>query len=109
APLRPENLGRRVDLADIVQAPRPQLKPGEASPVRAQRHLVVDARGHVAEVRRRDVLAGDRLEIEYVDGLGGGGDESWVGYRYRRRGLRTEGLERAIRREEWAPGQKLQE
>src|SRR5262249_61279710 len=35
----------------------------------AQRDLVVDARGHVAEMRGRNVLAADRLEIEDVDRL----------------------------------------
>src|SRR5262249_20228161 len=41
----------------------------EALAIGTQRDLVVDARGHVAEMRGRDVLAADRLEIEDVDRL----------------------------------------
>ncbi len=41
----------------------------------AQRDLVVDARGHVAEMRGRHVLAADRLEIEHVDRVLGRLDE----------------------------------
>ena len=64
---RAEDLGAHVDLLDIDQPPRPQLELEEAFAVRAQRHLVVDAGGHVAEVRRRHVLPRHRLEIEHVD------------------------------------------
>jgi len=71
----PENLGRRVDLADVDQPARTELEFQEALAVGAQRDLVVDTRGHVAKMRGRNVLAADRLEIEDVDRLLGRLDE----------------------------------
>src|SRR6516164_1284639 len=62
----PEDLGRHVDLADVNQPARAELEFQEALAIGAQRDLVVDARGHVAEMRGRHVLAADRLEIEDV-------------------------------------------
>jgi hypothetical protein len=64
-----ENVGRHVDLADVDEPARTQLELEEALAVGAQRDFVVDTRGHVAEMRGRDVLAADRLEIEDVDRL----------------------------------------
>src|SRR5262245_64773946 len=56
----------RVDLADIDKAPRPQLELEKALAIGAQGHLIVDARDEVPEVRRRQVLARDGLEIEEI-------------------------------------------
>src|SRR5262249_43829936 len=70
-----EDLGRRVDLADVDQPARTELEFQEALAIGAQRDLVVDAEGHVAEMRGRNVLAADRLEIEDVDRLLGRFDE----------------------------------
>jgi hypothetical protein len=70
-----EDLGRHVDLADVDQPARTELEFQEAFAVGAQRDLVVDARGHVAEMRGRNVLAADRFEIEDVDRLLGRLDE----------------------------------
>ena len=64
-----EDFGAHVDLADVDQPARPQLKLEEALAIGAQRDLVVDAGRHVAEMRRRNVVAADRLEIEHVDRL----------------------------------------
>ncbi len=64
-----EQFHAHVDLADIDQAPRPQLKFLEALAVGAQGDLVVDARSHVAEMRRRQVLVRHELEIEDIDGV----------------------------------------
>src|SRR5262245_29669834 len=73
--LLPEDLGRHVDLADVDQPARPELEFQEAFAISAQRDLVVDAGGHVAEMRGRNVIAADRLEIEDVDRLLGRLDE----------------------------------
>ncbi len=54
-----EDIDAHVDLADVDQAPRPELEFQEALAVGAKRHFVVDARRHVAEMRRRDVLPAD--------------------------------------------------
>ena len=70
-----EDLDAHVDLADVDQPPRPQLELPEALAVGAQRHLVVDAGRHVAEMRRRDVLLHHRLEVEHVERLPGVGDQ----------------------------------
>ena len=58
-----------VDLADVDQPTRTQLKFQEALTIGAQRYFVIDTGGHVAEMRRRNVGAADRLEIEDVDRL----------------------------------------
>src|SRR5437879_12599377 len=70
APPAAEELAAHVDLGDVVEAARAQLELQEALAIGAQRHLVVDARGHVAEMRRRHGLARHRLELEHVDRLG---------------------------------------
>src|SRR5262249_36657557 len=70
-----ENFGAHVDFADIDQTARAQLEFQEALAIRAQSYLIVDARGHVAEMRRRHVMAHHRLEVEYVDRLLGALDE----------------------------------
>ena len=64
-----EDVDAHVDLADVDEPPRPELEFEEALAVGAQGHFVVDAGGHVAEMRRRHVLPAHRLEIEDVDGL----------------------------------------
>ena len=64
-----ENLGAHVDLADVDQAARTQHEFQEAFAIGAQRDFIVDAGRHVAEMRRRNVGAADRLEIENVDRL----------------------------------------
>ena len=71
----PENLGRHVDLADVDQTSRPQLEFLEAFAIGPQGDVVVDAAGHVAEMRRRNVLRRHRLEVEYVDGFLRRGDQ----------------------------------
>src|SRR5262249_17911074 len=63
----PEDLGRHVDLADVDQPARTELEFQKALAIGAQRDLVVDAGGHVAEMRGRNVLAADRLQIGDVD------------------------------------------
>jgi hypothetical protein len=66
---RPENLDAHVDLGDVVETSRPKLEFQETFAVRAQRHLVVEAGGHIAEMRRGNVSEGGRLEVEDVDRL----------------------------------------
>ena len=70
-----ENFDRHVDLADVDQPPRAQLKLQEALAIGAQRDLVIDAGRHVAEMRGRNVAAADRLEIKDVDRFLGRLDE----------------------------------
>ena len=70
-----EQLHPRVELADIDQAARPELEFLEALAVGAQRHLVVDAGRHVAEMRRRHVLVRDQLEVEHVERLARAADQ----------------------------------
>src|SRR5580704_9415274 len=62
-----ENFSRHVDLADVDQPARAKLEFQKAVAVGAQRDVVVDAGGHVAEMRRRHVLVHHRLEIEHVE------------------------------------------
>src|ERR1700757_4174092 len=64
-----KDFGAHVDLADIDQTTRPQLKLEKAFAIGPQGDFIVDARGHVAEMRRRNVGTTDRLEIKYVDRL----------------------------------------
>src|SRR3984893_1889100 len=66
-----ENADAHIDLAHVDQPTGPELEFQETFPVRPQRHLVVDTGSHVAEMRRRDVSAAHRLEIEHVDRLPG--------------------------------------
>src|SRR5215831_17519778 len=72
---QPEDLGRHVDLADVDQPARTKLEFQEALAIGAQRDLVVDAGGHVAEMRGWNVLAADQFEIEDVDRVLGRLDE----------------------------------
>ena len=62
-----EQLQAEVELRDVDQPPRPQLELLEAVAVGAQRHLVVDAGRHVAEMGRRHVLVHHRFEVEDVE------------------------------------------
>ena len=62
-----EDFGAHVDLADVDQPARPELEFQETRAVGAQRDVVVDAGGHIAEMRRRYVLVHHRLEIEHVE------------------------------------------
>src|SRR4030095_10805267 len=62
-----EDLGARIDLAYVDQAPRPELELDKTFAVRAQGHFVVDPGGHVAEVRGGNVLARHRLPSEDSD------------------------------------------
>ncbi len=70
-----EDLGADVDLADIDEPPRPQLKFPEALAVGTQGHFVIGPRGHVAEMRRRNIFPHDRLEVENVKRLRGVGNQ----------------------------------
>ena len=78
---RAEDVDAHIDLAHVDEPPRPELEFQEPLAVGAQGHFVVDAGGHVAEMRRRDVLAADRLEIEDVDRLLGRVDEIFGAHR----------------------------
>ncbi len=62
-----ENLRAHIDLADVDKAARTELKLLKALAVGPQRHIVVDAGRHVAEMRGRHVLVHHRLEIEHVE------------------------------------------
>ncbi len=73
-----ENFRAHVDLADVDQPARAELEFQKALAVGAQRDVVVDAGGHVAEMRRRHVLVHHRLEIEYVERFLGAGDQMVV-------------------------------
>src|SRR6516164_10494511 len=64
-----EQLDAGIDLRDVVEPMRHQLKFEEVFAVCAKRDLVIDAGSHVAEMRRRHVLATYRLEIKHVDGV----------------------------------------
>ena len=110
-----EKLDRHVDLAHIIETPREQLELEKALSVGAQRHFVVDARGHVAEVRRRHVLPRDGLEVEHIDRILGTRDEVLRierrpddGVGKSRRSLRCPGR-KAWNREQGATGEKFQE
>ena len=70
-----EDFRAHVDLADVDQPARPQLEFQKALAVGAQRDVVVDARGHVAEMGRRHVLVHHRLEVEHVERFLGAGNE----------------------------------
>src|SRR5262245_55880663 len=76
-----ENLGAHVDFAHVDQTARAQLEFQEALAIRAQSYLIVDARGHVAEMRWWNVHAADRLKIEHVDRLLGTLDEVFRSHR----------------------------
>jgi hypothetical protein len=113
--LHAEEVDAHVDLAHVDQAARPQLVFQETLAVGAQRDLVVDAGGHVAEVRRRHVLRHYRLEIEDVDGFLRVRDQLVEGARrpdhrigQQARPLGREGGEVGVR-EQRARGQELQE
>ena len=67
--LAAENVGAHVHLRDVIEPARAKLEFQKPLTVGAQRHLVVDAGGHVAEMRRRYVFERGRLEVEHVDRL----------------------------------------
>src|SRR5207237_4614541 len=67
--------GGQAYLAHAGQTARAQLELEEAFAIGPQSDFIVDARGHVAEMRRRNVRAADRLEIEHVDRVLGTLDE----------------------------------
>jgi hypothetical protein len=97
-------------LTDIDEAPRPQRQFPETLAVGAQGDFVVDAGGHVTEMRRRNVLLHDRFEVEDVQRLGGIGDQL-VGIARRPlcRVGRTDPFRHGAAREQRARGQELQE
>ena len=64
-----------VGLAHVDEAARAELEFQEAFAVGAQRRLVIDAGGHIAEMCRRHVLAAYRLEVEDVDRILGRCDQ----------------------------------
>src|SRR6267378_2093259 len=70
-----EDLGADVDLADVDEPPRPQLEFAKTVAIATQSDFVIDAGGHVTEMRRRNVLFHDRLEVENVKRLRRVGDQ----------------------------------
>jgi hypothetical protein len=72
---RAEDLGAHVDGADIDESSRAQREFPEALAVGAQSRFIVDAGGHVTEMRRRNVVLHDRLEVEDVQRLLGIADQ----------------------------------
>jgi hypothetical protein len=64
-----EQLGRRVDAADIDEAARPDLKSGEPGAIRSECRVVIDAGRQAAVMGGRQSLARDRLELEHVQGI----------------------------------------
>ena len=62
-----EELHASVDLGHVPETAREELEFQEPLAVRPQRDLVIDAGGHVAEMRRRHVFVCPRLEVEDVD------------------------------------------
>ena len=107
AELLPEDLHPHVDAAHVHEPAHAQLIPVEASRIRSQRLLAVDAGGHIAPVSRRQHLVRHRFEVEHVER---------VGRARQRRGGRLRGgrlgerLEQGWRRQQQrAAGQELQE
>jgi hypothetical protein len=64
---RAQQVNAHINLAHVDEATRSKLKLEKIRAIGAQRHLVVDTGGHVTEMRRRDVDARDRFEVEHVD------------------------------------------
>ena len=62
-----EKLHAGIDFGHVPETAREELEFQEPLAVRAQRDLVIDAGGHVAEMRRRHVFVCHRLEVEHVD------------------------------------------
>jgi hypothetical protein len=84
----------------------------EALAVGAQGGVVVDARGHVAEMRRRQVLVRHQLEVEYVERLAWAADQLVEGARapHHRVGQTLDFLgERFGAAEQWAGGEELEQ
>ena len=113
-----EDLNAGVDLGNVVQAPRPQLKFQKALAIGAQRDFIIDAGRHVAEMRRRHVLAAHRLKVEHVDRLIGALDRILgiergpvAGIRKPSHGCRDLARDRSpsAGRQQRAAGQELQE
>jgi hypothetical protein len=106
---RAEDLGADIDLADIDEPARAQLEFPEAFAIGAQGYFVIDPRGHVAEMRRRNVLLHDRFEVENVQGLGGVGNQFVrVAWSPVRRIRWPQPLRQRAAREQRARGQELQ-
>ena len=61
---RAEDLDRRVDHADIDEPAGAKLEFQESFAISTQRHLIVSSNDHVPEIRRRQILLRDRLEVE---------------------------------------------
>ena len=105
-----EDLGAHIDFADIDEPPRPQLEFAETFAIGAQGHFVIDARGHVSEMRRRNILPHDRLEVENVERLRGVGDQfievAWCPVR---RVRWPQPFRQRVAREQRARRQKLQQ
>lgn len=55
-------------LLDVDEAP-PELKFEKAHAIGPQGHIVIDALGHIPEMRRLPVLVHHRLEVEHVECL----------------------------------------
>ena len=62
-------------LSDIDKVTRTQMEFEETLAIGPEGHLIVDAGDHVAEMRRRQVLLRDGLEVEYVQGFLGVRDQ----------------------------------
>ena len=62
-----EQFDAHVDLRNIVEPARAQLQLQESLAIGSQGALVVDSRGHVAEMRWWHILARDGLEVEDVN------------------------------------------
>src|SRR5262249_60980800 len=97
--------------------PRPELIAQEGLSIGTQRDLIVEARSHIAEMRRRHVLLHHRLEIEDGERLFRLADEladvprrprQWIG-RTRRSGDVLRKSRPANLRQQWAPDQELQD
>jgi hypothetical protein len=73
--LAAENLRGHVDYADIDETAWAQLKFQKSLAIGAKRHFIVDTGNHVPEVRWRQILLCDRLEVEHVEGVFGIGDQ----------------------------------
>ena len=66
-----EDVRAHVDIAHVDEAARPELELEEPLAICPQGNLIVDAGRHVAEMRRRDVLARHCLESKTLIAPGG--------------------------------------
>ena len=69
----PEHRGRHLPAGDVHHHPVGEREAVVGAAVGAQRDLVVGAARVVVQGVRGELLAGDRFEIEDVDGFHGGG------------------------------------